>query len=210
MSPVTTANKLSLPQFRHTYLPSLPPFLAANGTSYSISLHTATTLPPEDFKACFALIRDTSAEMYKRSTVGWKPVAKRREMRLEEMRYLVVKSVPQTGEGCGNPNNSNEESEEGKRVEASSDASLYSTDGGNVSEGEVVVGFLSFMLTIEDDYPVIYCYEIHLQPYMRGCGLGRHLMGLVEEIGRRVGVDKAMLTVFLRNKDGMKFYERIG
>ena len=148
--------------------------------------------------------------MYKRSTVGWKPVAKRREMRLEEMRYLVVKWVPQTGQGCGNPNDNIEESEGGKRTGGSSDASLHSVDGGNASEVEVVVGFLSFMLTIEDDYPVIYCYEIHLQSHTRGCGLGKHLMGLVEEIGRRVRVDKAMLTVFLRNKDGMKFYERIG
>ncbi|KAI9767105.1 MAG: hypothetical protein M1840_005894 [Geoglossum simile] len=208
MSPIATANNLSLPQFCHTYLPSLPAFLAANGTAYPISLHTASTLPPEDFGACFTLIRDTSAEMYKRSTVGWKPVAKRREMRLEEMRYLVVKSALQTKDAAGNNDGGGQGVE--KHAEGSLDAPLRSGDGGNASGGEDVVGFLSFMLTIENDYPVIYCYEIHLQPSKRGCGLGKHLMGLVEEIGRRVGVDKAMLTVFLRNRDGMKFYGGIG
>lgn len=33
----------------------------------------------------------TSAEDYKRSTVGWKPAAKRREMKLLDMKYFLVK-----------------------------------------------------------------------------------------------------------------------
>ncbi|KAI9770350.1 MAG: hypothetical protein M1839_003227 [Geoglossum umbratile] len=193
---ITRANALSLPQFRTSYLPSLSAFQAANA-SYPISLHSAATLAPEDFHACFALIRDTSAEMYRRSAMGWRPGAKQREMRVEDMRYLVVKapgSVEKVGDGG-----------EGEgRAEGAGDVSVR-------GEGEpVVVGFLSFMLTVEDGYPVVYCYEIHLQPFMRGCGLGKHLMGLVEGVGRRVGVDKAMLTVFLKNKPGMKFYEQIG
>lgn len=31
-----------------------------------------------------------------------------------------------------------------------------------------VEGFLSFMPTFEDGYPVIYCYEIHLSSALQG------------------------------------------
>jgi GNAT superfamily N-acetyltransferase len=202
---ITAANALPLSQFRSTYLPSLPPFSTVNGTEYTIELHTALTLAPEDFLACFSLIRDTSAEMYSQSTVGWKPVAKKREMQDEAIRYLIVKMRPKNkcedGDGEG-----------GELIEGSSDAPPYSGHSGDeeIASKDCVVGFLSFMFTIEADYPVIYCYEIHLLPSMRGCGLGRHLMRLMEQIGRKVGLDKAMLTVFLRNEGGMKFYERIG
>ena len=108
------------------------------------------------------------------------------------MRYLVVRPSRRVGVA---PN--------------ASPGSGSDTDEEAESKGEIL-GFLSFMLTVEDDYPVIYCYEIHLSPSTRGCGLGKHLMGLIEEIGGKVGVEKAMLTVFLRNNVGMKFYERIG
>ena len=71
-------------------------------------------------------------------------------------------------------------------------------------------GFLSFMLTYEDGREVIYVYEIHLAETLRGGGIGRHLMGMVEEIGRKVGVDKVMLTVFVANERARQFYERLG
>ena len=31
-----------------------------------------------------------------------------------------------------------------------------------------VEGFLSFMPTYEDEYPVIYCYEVHLSSLLQG------------------------------------------
>lgn len=71
-------------------------------------------------------------------------------------------------------------------------------------------GFMSFMLTYEDGIEVIYLYEIHLQPEHRGKGLGKCLVGHMEEVGRKAGVKKAMLTVFKANQAGMAFYERLG
>jgi hypothetical protein len=71
----------------------------------------------------------TSAEDYKKSKNGWKPRSKRKEMKLLDLKYLLVKS------------------------------------GGN--EGKVE-GFMSFMPTYEDGYPVIYCYEIHLSTALQG------------------------------------------
>ena len=72
-----------------------------------------------------------------------------------------------------------------------------------------VHGFLSFMLTREDDLPMIYCYEIHLWPSLRRRGIGRKLMGLMENIGKQAGVQGTMLTVFTKNKTGKKMYERM-
>ena len=80
----------------------------------------------------------------------------------------------------------------------------------HVSEDAPVEAFISFMITYEDGYEVVYCYEIHLAESLRGCGLGRRLMEVMEEVGRHVGVSKAMLTVFVANEGGVSFYEHLG
>ena len=83
--------------------------------------------------------------------------------------------------------------------------------GGEVGTGKTAVeGFASFMLTVEDGVEVVYCYEIHLGERLRGKGLGARLMGVLEEVGRRAGVGKAMLTVFRRNGRAVGFYEGLG
>ena len=95
--------------------------------SYQITLTTASALSPIDFESCFHLIETTSSEDYKHSTNGWKPRRKRREMKLLDLKYFLVKG-----------------------------------DDGKVE------GFLSFMPTHEDDYHLIYCYEIHLSSLLQG------------------------------------------
>lgn len=82
-------------------------------------------------------------------------------------------------------------------------------DGGENVDIEVE-GFCSFMLTYEDGCEVVYCYEVHLAPQARGLGIGKLLMGLVEGVGREVGVEKAMLTVFVENQGARRFYEGLG
>lgn len=76
-------------------------------------------------------------------------------------------------------------------------------------EGEFE-GFLSCMITIEDDELVVYCYELHLMEAVRGMGLGKVLIGRMEEFGRKAGMRKGMLTVFMENVAARRFYERIG
>lgn len=73
-----------------------------------------------------------------------------------------------------------------------------------------IEGFLSFMITEEDGYDVIYCYELHLQPWWQGKGLGRVMMEVMEGIGARVGVEKAMLTAFRANERAVRAYQRWG
>lgn len=87
---------------------------------------------------------------------------------------------------------------------------LTTSDGVSFTPAYRVHGFLSFMLTREDELPVIYCYEVHLWPSLRGRGIGRKLMGLMEDIGKQAGVQGSMLTVFTKNETAKKMYERMG
>jgi len=73
-----------------------------------------------------------------------------------------------------------------------------------------IIGFASFMLTHAPPEPVIYLYELHLQPAYRALGLGAHLLKTIEDIGRSVGVQRAMLTVFKSNTDARAWYAHKG
>ncbi|CAF9932747.1 MAG: hypothetical protein HETSPECPRED_008443 [Heterodermia speciosa] len=87
---------------------------------------------------------------------------------------------------------------------------LTTYDGESLTPVYRVHGFLSFMLTREDELPVVYCYEIHLWPSLRGRGIGSKLMRLMEDIGQQAGVQGSMLTVFTKNEVAKKMYERMG
>ncbi|KAK7738565.1 hypothetical protein SLS53_006085 [Cytospora paraplurivora] len=74
-----------------------------------------------------------------------------------------------------------------------------------------VQAFTSMMPTLEEGEPVVYCYEIHLKAELRGTGLARLLMRLLETVAAGIGVtEKVMLTVFTSNKRAMDFYRRCG
>ncbi|MCJ1391019.1 hypothetical protein MMC18_003880 [Xylographa bjoerkii] len=166
-------NALPLSTFASLYLPdNLSCFNyihPQSSHSYIISLHTSSTISSADLSTCFDLIAATSASTYAVSSTGWHPHKKRKEMRLPDLRYFLVKCTPD-------------------------------------SPPE---GFLSFMLTYEDKKEVIYVYEVHFAKTLRNGGLGKLLMGLVEEVGRKVGVEKAMLTAFVANEGACRFYERL-
>ncbi|MCJ1482967.1 hypothetical protein MMC06_003133 [Schaereria dolodes] len=168
---IEATNALALGDFEARYLPDenlrWKNGVSQPGLSRSIKFESSATIPPADLMACFDLLVATSASAYATSSIGWSPASKRKEMRLPDLRYLLVKSV----------------------------------------ETAQVQGFLSFMLTYEDGHETVYCYEIHLESALQGLGLGRHLIGIMEEIGRSVGVEKAMLTVFLKNEAALRFYE---
>ncbi|MCJ1312761.1 hypothetical protein MMC25_006437 [Agyrium rufum] len=137
---------------------------------YAIQFENTTTIKKPDLDACFDLIAQSSKEDYTASSVRWSPSKKRKEMRLPDLRYVLVKK------------------DHNLKPEA----------------------FLSFMLTYEDGHEVIYCYEIHLMSSLQRTGLGKHLMGVMEDAGRRVGVEKAMLTVFISNQNAIAFYNHLG
>ncbi|OJZ87295.1 hypothetical protein ASPFODRAFT_80328 [Aspergillus luchuensis CBS 106.47] len=182
---VERTNQLSIQEFTSKYIP--PEYLTytskntteknTNGEQkYNFSIHSAASIPTNDLNACFDLIEETSSEAYRNSSTGWSPSKKKKEMKLPDMKYLVV-----------------------RREE------LTPSDG----EGEVV-GFMSFMITYEDGKEVVYLYEIHLSAEVQKQGLGKRLLLVLMEIGRRVGMEKAMLTVFTSNGVAQRLYEAIG
>ncbi|KAJ5675583.1 hypothetical protein N7462_008480 [Penicillium macrosclerotiorum] len=193
---VERTNALPTPEFISQYV---SPLLASGSTgpetktqepleptpspNASLDVYSATTIPAADLEACLDLIEQTSGADYAASGAGWSRPKKRKEMKLPDMKYLILRNA------------------------TLSDAPNQPVSGA--SSGSVL-GFLSCMVTYEDGKEVIYCYEIHLSPAARGRGLGALLMSRMEGIGRLVGVEKAMLTVFKANMTARQFYEKGG
>ncbi|KAH6724814.1 hypothetical protein BKA61DRAFT_665498 [Leptodontidium sp. MPI-SDFR-AT-0119] len=169
---IEVANKKTLEEFVESYFPDATwktwthPITK---TTYQLSMQTASVLSSSDFTACFNLIESTSSEDYRKSKEGWKPKAKKREMKLLDLKYLLVK------------------------------------------RDTTVEGFMSFMPTYEDDFPVVYCYEIHLREELRGTGLAATLVEHLSTIGQNIpSTAKVMLTVFTRNERAVSFYSKLG
>ncbi|OJD33751.1 fad binding domain-containing protein [Diplodia corticola] len=165
---IDSINALPRPAFSARFFPPRSKLLQHG--DYHVSPRPVADLDHDELMACFSLIETTSAADYKKSPRGWHPNAKQREMREDNMHYLLVRKA---------------------------------------ALGEIVA-FLSFMFTIEDDYPVVYIYEIHLAEEHRGAGLGKHLMRIVDLCAAEGAVDKVMLTCFRSNAVALAFYERLG
>ncbi|OAT06134.1 GNAT family acetyltransferase Nat4 [Blastomyces gilchristii SLH14081] len=168
--------------------------------TYSIEIHSSSSIPKADLESCFLLVKLTSSEMYKHSTTGWSPSKKKNEMKLLDMRYMLL--VRTTTPGSPQPPPTTATSERQKVL----DKEVQTSQMG----GRKLGGFLSFMVTYEDEIEVLYCYEIHLAPELQHRGLGKILLGYYEEIGRNIGLQKTMLTVFKANGPAIRFYERLG
>ncbi|KAL2255602.1 hypothetical protein VTK26DRAFT_3037 [Humicola hyalothermophila] len=78
-------------------------------------------------------------------------------------------------------------------------------------KSNTIRGFTSLMPTYEGGEPVIYCYEIHLDPSLQGTGLGSLLMSFHSTVAQNLPpVTKVMLTCFLSNQRGLDFYRKLG
>lgn len=180
----------------------------------SLDVYSAATISTADLDACLDLVELTSSEDYAASGAGWSRPKKRKEMKLPDMKYLILRDcassadMRQAGVGAGTDKADEPKIEATSLGKASS--GLKGSADKHVNNKSIVLGFLSFMVTYEDGKEVVYCYEIHLAAAARGRGLGVLLMSRMEEIGRSVGVEKAMLTVFRSNVVACRFYEKVG
>lgn len=172
---VEKANSLDDATYESSFLPDLD----LNSPGLMLEFASAAELSQRqqqqgksgsDLEACFQLLKSTSIDDYKASTLGWSTAGKREEMLFPDMRYIIVRG----------------------------------------KQDKSVQGFISFMITYEDGYEIVYIYEIHLIEALRGQHIGSKLVTIVEEAGRRAEMSKVMLTVFARNHVGSRFYERIG
>lgn len=138
--------------------------------AYRISVESTGTISKGHLDSCFELLTTTSKANYKTSSLGWHPKAKRKEMKLPDLRYLLVR----------------------------------------LDSADVILGFASFMLTYEDGREVIYMYEIHLSEALRGLGIGKKLVEIIQKVGANADVEKMMLTVYLSNEYATEWYKRLG
>ncbi|KAJ5708308.1 hypothetical protein N7488_008109 [Penicillium malachiteum] len=180
----------------------------------SLDMYSASTIPPTDLEACLDLIELTSGEAYAASGIGWSRPKKRKEMQLPDMKYFILRGVAgssavgtdaERGDGPVEDivkSRSGDNDHKNKTNDEIGDATENDNGG--------VLGFLSFMITYEDGKEVIYCYEIHLSSAVRGQGFGALLMSRMDDIGKLVGLEKAMLTVFRSNVAACRFYEKLG
>lgn len=87
-------------------------------------------------------MEETSRKDYENSSVGWNEEAKREEMKSSELKYVLVEGTD------GEVKSDEREGKEGKRGK--------------------LRGFVSMMPTFENGEAVVYCYEIHIKPYLQG------------------------------------------
>ena len=203
-------NALPIETYTSLLFPTPPALLSQ--PSISIGIETASSLTQAGLNACFHLIEESSKDDYASSSLGWNPRAKRKEMRLLDMRYLLLRASPRQ-EHASPPRSPtcNPTRDIGDR--ASGEAKTHLQSSRKVHEDAksgTILGFASTMFTYEDDYPLLYLYEIHLSPSLRGQGVGGQVMRMVEEAARKGGVEKVMLTVFTKNQGASRFYEGLG
>lgn len=68
------------------------------------------------------------------------------------------------------------------------------------------IGFVHYRFIMEEEVPVVYVYELQLEPRVQGKGLGKILMQLVELIACENKMGAVMLTVQRANSPAMDFY----
>lgn len=60
-----------------------------------------------------------------------------------------------------------------------------------------LVGFVHYRFVLEEEVPVLYVYELQLEPRVRGKGLGKFLMELIELMAQKVLNCFSQLTLAL-------------
>ncbi|KAI4146824.1 MAG: hypothetical protein LQ340_005796 [Diploschistes diacapsis] len=81
----------------HRYIQSLPSTLfkfnfEPQPVLYRIDVETSDTISSDDLHACFNLVIMTSKAHYASSSTGWHPKAKMEEMKLLDLKYLLIRA----------------------------------------------------------------------------------------------------------------------
>ncbi len=182
---------------------------------HALAFYSARSLPARDFRRCFTLLRETSEAHYRRSARGWDPADKKAEMMEDNMRYFIVRSGDSSSAAAPSREGRDDNEASGDRTPPSSSPGGSSTADGGENEGVDDFGFLSFMLDEDDEVTdrlvfMLYVYEVHLGRNLRGIGLGRYLMKLVEHVARSTKMHKVELSVHSGNVVAEKLYRGLG
>ena len=108
---------------------------------------------------------------------------KRREMVVPEARYIFVYEALDACE-----------------CESSILHAEKRTSASYLKHKEPMVGFLHYRFVMEEEVPVLYVYELQLEPCVQGKGLGKFLMQLIELIAQKVLVLSSNLMMLSNEK----------
>lgn len=103
---------------------------------------------------------------------------KRREMVMPEARYIFVR-----------------QSENNVIIAGTKKSEDELDDGGLMDGQDQLVGFVHYRFVVEEDVPVAYVYELQLDSWAKGKGLGKFLMQLVELIAQKVVISFLILRL---------------
>ncbi|KAL0951097.1 hypothetical protein HGRIS_007834 [Hohenbuehelia grisea] len=77
-------------------------------------------------------------------------------------------------------------------------------------DAERLVAYTIFRFEHEDDFDILYCYELQVLQEAQRRGLGKVLMEQLVSVSKTWKIGKINLTVFLSNPGALKFYKTFG
>jgi len=72
-----------------------------------------------------------------------------------------------------------------------------------------IVAMSHFRFDVDDDVEVLYCYEIQLSEEVRGKGLGKFFLQILELMAMKAKMKKVILTVFKANTRAVNFFTKM-
>ncbi|XP_035546664.1 N-alpha-acetyltransferase 40-like [Juglans regia] len=127
-----------------------------------------------------SLLKDNMEESYG-SDWPTEQKVKRREMVVPKARYIFVHEIPN---------------------ECSYKTERERTYTSCIEDKDHMVGFVYYRFTLEEEIPILYVYELQLEPRVQVKGLGKFLMQLIELIAQK----NRMGVVILIFQKTMNFY----
>ena len=173
-------------------LPALREF-RRNGLDAELEWRRGPDLSDADMTFCAELLASNMRDQYKAAGWGWSDVAKKRALREDTTRALLVRS-----HGSEDDCSSSTEEETGVDTQAAAAAPACN------------LGFVMVQFCMEAERPTLYLLELQLTEQTRGKGLGKFLMEAVEAVAHKQRMQCVMLTVFKANVGAVRLYEKLG
>jgi N-alpha-acetyltransferase 40 len=151
----------------------------------SIEYFTSADIGSSDvavWKELMDLFEENMGDLYRQSSWGLDLDEKSREFQHRKARFLIVRQKQ-------------DQQDESATTAASSS----------------LVAYCHYRFCLDDDEQptcaVLYVYELQVASNQRRQGWGRRLMQLVEDLAQAADMPKVTLTVFLKNKQALRFYQ---
>ncbi|WWC70880.1 uncharacterized protein I206_104832 [Kwoniella pini CBS 10737] len=190
-----------------TLSPNLPKiYKIKDNQSYEISLVKSKEISEKGKKAIYKLFDENMSKLQQISSFPYTEESKFEELFNIDSRYILIlkKSNKLIIE-------KEKEKEKGKDEKKENDE-IEELINFNYND---LIGFCGFRFDTEEtiesrDAEVIYCYEVQLENKSRRMGLGKILLNILEEIGKKRELDKIMLTCLKSNETALAFYTKQG